>query len=109
MFDLISVGGSGAVSGGAKLRSSEEAEKAASPHQGGIVAFVADFVRGEARKLFDVMREIARIGIAHPFLRPRQNDAATDGMNEKAVTDALGRGMRRSRMSISRMTRPTRS
>ena len=65
-----------------------------SPHKGGVVALVSDNIRGETRKLLDVMPELIIVRIAHPSFRARHYNAATDGVNEKTQSDAHGHGMR---------------
>jgi hypothetical protein len=65
-----------------------------SPQAFRIGSFVSEKLRGVAHQLRDVSRCIVDLRMSHPPLKAGQEDAAADRVNEKAVPDALGRGMR---------------
>jgi hypothetical protein len=67
-----------------------------SPQAFRIGAFVADKLRSAAHQVCDVGCCIVDVRMSHPSLEAGQEDAAADRVNEKAVPDALGRGMRSS-------------
>jgi len=52
-----------------------------------LVAYKLGIVKGQ---LFDVVPERIGMGVTHPSLRPGQDDAATDGFNEKTVSSICG-------------------
>jgi hypothetical protein len=65
-----------------------------SPQAFRIGSFVSEKLRGVAHQLRDVSRCIVDLRMSHPPLKAGQEDAAADRVNEKAMPDALGRGMR---------------
>jgi hypothetical protein len=64
-----------------------------SPQAFRIGSFVSEKLRGVAHQLRDVSRCIVDLRMPHPPLEAGQEDAAAYRVNEKAVPDALGRGM----------------
>ena len=65
-----------------------------SPQAFRIGSFVSEKLRGVAHQVGDVGRCIVDLRMPHPPLKAGQEDAAADRVNEKAMPDALGRGMR---------------
>jgi hypothetical protein len=65
-----------------------------SPHALCVGPLVPEEFGGVLEQLSNVLRRVFREGMPHPLLQPGYHDAAAESMNEKAVPDALGDGVR---------------
>jgi hypothetical protein len=65
-----------------------------SPHALGVGPLVSEQFRGLPEQFRDVLRRVFGEGMPHPLLQPSYHHAAAEGVNEKAVPDALGDSVR---------------
>ena len=63
-------------------------------HTLGVGPLIPEQFRGLPEQFRDVLRRVFGEGMPHPLLQPGYHHAAAEGVNEKAVPDTLGDGVR---------------
>jgi hypothetical protein len=65
-----------------------------SPHAFGVGPLIPEQFGGLPKQFRNVLRRVFGEGMPHPFLQPGYHHATAQGVNEKAVPDALGDSVR---------------